>query len=459
MYRFAPGRIRDYAVNAIARYFDFDTLGTNFRTESVAGLTTFLSMAYILFVNPSVLSLASAGPEAEALGMPREAVFTATALAAAFGSLVMGLLARFPIAQAPGMGLNAFFAFSVVLGMGIDWQTALAGTFVSGLIFVALSLSRIRQRIIDAVAPELKHAVAAGIGLFIAFIGLQNAGIVLDDDALLVRLAPLTTPETLLAIFGLAVTLVLMTLRLTSAIFLGMVATATAGIVTGLIDLPDHIVGQVPDVTPVAGVALTRLDELFTANMLVVIATMLFVDFFDSAGTLMGVARQAGLIRDNRLPRAGRALFADALATTASGLIGTSSTTAYIESASGVAAGGRSGFTAVVVGVLFLLALFFSPLLAVVTSAVTAPALIVVGVLMCASLKQIDWERFETAAPAFVTVLMMPLTYSIATGIALGFIVYPLTMAAAGRARDINPLMYALAVVFLGYFVFLRPAG
>jgi len=442
-------------VNAIARYFDFDTLGTNWRTESVAGLTTFLSMAYILFVNPAVLSLASV-PDAAGLGMPRDAVFTATAVAAAFGSLVMGLLARYPIAQAPGMGLNAFFAFSVVLGMGIEWQTALAGTFVSGLIFMALTISRLRERVINAIPNELKHAVAAGIGLFIAFIGLTNAGIIVNDDALLVGLAPLTDPQTLLAIFGLIVTVILMTLRLSSAIFLGMAITAIVGMLTGLIALPDQIISPVPDISPVAGAAISRLPDLFTPQMAVVIGTMLFVDFFDSAGTLMGVARQAGLIRDNKLPRAGRALFADALATTASGLIGTSSTTAYIESASGVAAGGRSGFTAVVVGVLFLLALFFSPLLAVVTQAVTAPALIVVGVLMAASLRHIAWDRFETAVPAFLTVLLMPLTYSIATGIALGFIVYPITMTAARRHREIHPLMLVLAVIFLGYFVFLR---
>jgi len=440
-------------VNAIARYFDFDTLGTNFRTECVAGLTTFLSMAYILFVNPSVLSLAAIP---DVTGMPRDAVFTATALAAAFGSLVMGLLARFPIAQAPGMGLNAFFAFSVVLGMGIPWETALAGTFVSGVIFMALSLSTLREKIIDAIPSDLKHAVAAGVGLFIAFIGLTNAGIIVNNDALLVGLAPLSEPHTLLALFGLAVTVVLMTLGLSSAIFVGMVATSIVGMLTGLIGLPEHIIGRVPDVSPVAGAAISHLPDVFTPHMLVVVATMLFVDFFDSAGTLMGVARQAGLIRDNKLPRVGRALFADALATTVSGLIGTSSTTAYIESASGVAAGGRSGFTAVVVSVLFVAALFFSPLLAVVTEAVTAPALIVVGVLMASSLKHVDWERFEIAVPAFLTVLLMPLTYSIATGIAIGFIAYPITLLAARRTREIHPLMVGLAVVFLIYFVFLR---
>ncbi|WP_353248726.1 NCS2 family permease [Salinisphaera sp. T31B1] len=439
----------------MARYFEFDTLATDFRTETVAGLTTFLSMAYILFVNPAVLSLASV-PDAAGLGMPRDAVFTATAIAAAFGSLVMGLLARFPIAQAPGMGLNAFFAFSVVLGMGIPWQTALAGTFVSGVVFMALSVSRLREKIIDAIPADLKHAVAAGVGLFIAFIGLTSAGIIVNDDAVLVSLAPLTDPHTLLAIFGLIVTVVLMTLGLTSAIFVGMVATSILGLATGQIALPEHVVGRVPDIGPVAGAAISHLPDVFTPHMLVVVATMLFVDFFDSAGTLMGVARQAGLIRDNKLPRAGRALFADALATTASGLIGTSSTTAYIESASGVAAGGRSGFTAVVVGLLFLAALFFSPLLAVVTEAVTSPALIVVGVLMAASLRHVDWERFEIAVPAFLTALLMPLTYSIATGIAIGFIAYPITMIAAGRRREIHPLMAALAVVFLIYFAFLR---
>jgi len=419
----------------------------------MAGLTTFLAMAYILFVNPNVLSLASVDVE---IGMPREAVFVATALAAAFGCLVMGIVARYPVGLAPGMGINAFFAYTVVLEMGIPWQTALSGTLVSGVLFLLLSLSGLRERVINAIPAELKHAVAAGIGLFIAFIGLQNAGIIVRNDAVLVTLAPLTEGSTLLALFGLAVTAMLIARGFRTGIFLGMVATATVGVLTGLIDLPGRLVAPVPDLSPTFGVALMDLGDLWRWEMGVVVLTMLFVDFFDTTGTLMGVANQAGLVRENRLPRAGRALSADALATVFGSLVGTSSTTSYIESAAGVAAGGRSGFTAVVVGVLFLVALLFSPLLGVVTAAVTAPALIVVGGLMVTALKDVPWSRAEIGIPVFLTMLMMPLTYSIANGIAVGFIAYGLTMLAAGRWREVHPVMAALILIFFVYFAFLR---
>jgi AGZA family xanthine/uracil permease-like MFS transporter len=443
-------------VNRIARYFEFEQLGTSFRRECLAGLTTFLAMAYILFVNPAVLSLSDVGGEAAALGMPRDAVFTATALAAALGCLMMGIIARYPIALAPGMGLNAFFAYTVVLGMGIPWQTALCGTIISGCVFLLLSVTGARERVVNAIPLELKHAVAAGVGLFIAFIGLQNAGIIVDDDVLLVSLGPFESAGTLLAVFGVVVTVILLSLGVRSGIFLGMVATAAAGLVSGQISPPERLVGAVPGIGETFGVAFTRFEELLSWDMTVVILTMLFVDFFDTTGTIMAVANQAGLTRDNRLPRAGRALSMDAAATLISGIIGTSSTTSYIESASGVAAGGRSGFTAVVVGLLFLAALWFSPLLAVVTSAVTAPALIVVGGLMVASLKDIAWDRFEIALPAFLTMLMMPLTFSVATGIAIGFMMYALSMVAARRGSEVHPVMYVLAVLFLLYLAFLQ---
>ena len=443
-------------MNRIARYFEFEQLGTNFRRECLAGLTTFLAMAYILFVNPAVLSLSDVGGDAAALGMPRDAVFTATALAAAFGCLLMGIVARYPIALAPGMGLNAFFAYTVILGMGIPWQTALCGTIISGCVFLLLSVTGARERVVNAIPLELKHAVAAGVGLFIAFIGLQNAGIIVDNEVLLVSLGPFESGGTLLAIFGVVVTVVLLSLGIRSGIFLGMVATAVVGLVSGQISPPDRLVGAVPGIGETFGVALTHFGELLSWDMAVVILTMLFVDFFDTTGTIMAVANQAGLTRNNRLPRAGRALSMDAVATLFSGIIGTSSTTSYIESASGVAAGGRSGFTAVVVGLLFLAALWFSPLLAVVTSAVTAPALIVVGGLMVASLKDIAWDRFEIALPAFLTMLMMPLTFSVATGIAIGFMMYALSMLAARRGSEVHPVMYVLAVLFLLYLAFLQ---
>ncbi|MBO9131442.1 NCS2 family permease [Bacillus sp. 165] len=438
------------------RYFQFDELGTNYKTEFIAGLTTFLSMAYILFVNPATLALSTIPDLPKGMGMDAGAVFVATALAAAIGSLIMGIFARYPIALAPGMGVNAFFSYTVILTMGIPWQTAIAGTLVSGLLFIVLTASGIREKIINAIPAELKFAVAAGIGLFIAFIGFQNAGIIVKNDAVLVGLGDLTKGSTLLAIFGVVVTVILMTRKVNGAVFFGMVITAVAGIVTGLIDTPDSVVGAVPSLEPTFGVALQHIGDIFSLKMLVVILTFFFIDFFDTAGTLVAVANQAGLMKNNKLPRAGKALSADAFATVIGAILGTSTTTSYIESSAGVAAGGRSGFMAVVTAGFFLLAIFFSPLLGVVTPAVTAPALIIVGVLMVSSLGEIDWKKFEVAVPAFFTVIAMPLTYSIATGIAIGFIFYPITMVVKGRSKEVHPIMYVMAVLFVLYFVFVR---
>ncbi|MUK88472.1 NCS2 family permease [Ornithinibacillus sp. L9] len=428
------------------KYFQFEELGTNYRKEFMAGLTTFLAMAYILFVNADLLS---------ATGMDQGAVFTATAIAAAVGSLFMGIIAKYPIALAPGMGLNAFFAFTVVIGYGIPWETALAGVLASGLIFIVLTLSGIREKIINAIPANLKKAVGAGIGLFIAFVGLQSAGIVVGDEATLVVLGDLTSPTVLLAVFGLVTSVILLTFGVKAGIFYGMILTTLAGIIFGLTEL-NGIVGSVPSVAPTFGQAFLHFGDIFTLEMLVVILTFLFVDFFDTAGTLVAVASQAGLVKDNKLPRAGKALFADSAATVVGATVGTSTTTSYVESTAGVGVGGRSGFTAVVTAGFFLLALFFSPLLSVVTSEVTAPALIIVGVLMASALKDIEWDQFETAVPAFLTIIMMPLTYSIATGIALGFIFYPITMVIKGRAKEIHPIMYGLFIVFVLYFVFLN---
>ena len=430
------------------KYFQFEELGTNYRREILGGLTTFLSMAYILAVNPGMLSEA---------GMDYNAVFVATALAAAVGSLFMGIIAKYPIALAPGMGLNAFFAFSVVLGMGMPWQTALTGVLFSGLIFIVLSLSGIRETIINAIPAQLKYVVGAGIGLFIAYVGLQSAGIIVDG-ATLTGLGNITSGATLLAVFGVVVTAILMAKKISGGIFYGMVITAVVGMIFGLVKLPGAIISPIPDVSPTFGAAFQAfLDPgaLLNLDFLVVVLTFLFVDFFDTAGTLMAVAGQAGLVKDNKLPRAGNALLADSLATVTGAIFGTSTTTSYVESTAGVAAGARTGFASVVTGVLFLLALFFSPVLAVVTSAVTAPALIIVGALMVSSLKNIEWDKIEIAIPAFLVLIFMPLSYSIATGIAVGFIFYPITMIVAGRAKEIHPIMYGLFVIFLCYFIFL----
>lgn len=423
-------------------YFKFKELGTSYRQESVAGLTTFLAMAYILFVNPSLLSAA---------GMDQKAVFVATGLAAAIGTLIMGLWAKYPVALAPGMGINAFFAFTVVIGYGVPWQTALAGTFVSGLIFFILTLTKIRETIINAIPEQLKLAVAAGIGLFIAFLGLQSAGIVADNPDTLVQLGNLRDPETLLAIFGLVVTAFFMIKGFKGGIFYGMVVTAIVGIIFKQVPLPNGIVQGIPSLEPTFGQFAGHLDELFTKDMLIVIFTLLFIDFFDTAGTLVAVTKKAGLLKDGKLPRIGRALSADSVATMVGATLGTSTTTSYVESTAGVSAGGKTGFTSVVTAGLFVLALFFSPLLVVVTSAVTAPALIIVGVLMASSLAEIKWNEFEYAIPAFMTVIMMPLGYSISAGIALGFIFYPLFMVFKGKFKEVHPIMYILFFVFVWY--------
>lgn len=432
------------------KYFMFDELGTNYRREIIGGITTFLAMAYILAVNPGML---------ENAGMDKGAVFVATALAAAVGSLIMGIFAKFPISLAPGMGLNAFFAFTVVGAYGIPWQTGLTGVFFSGVIFIILSLTGIRETVINAIPVQLKYAVSAGIGLFITFVGLQGAGIITKSPATLVTLGTFTGP-TLLAVFGIVLSIILIIKLRSIGIFLGMVITAVVGMITGVIAPPTAVVSAIPSVDSTFMVALKPIfndfDSLLNVKFLVVVLTFLFVDFFDTAGTLMAVATQAGLVKDNKLPRASRALMADALATTIGSLFGTSTTTAYVESTSGVAAGARSGFSAVVTAILFLVALFFSPLLAVVTPAVTAPALVIVGVLMVSSLRLIDWDKFEIAVPAFFTVIMMPLGYSIATGIAIGFVFYPITMLLAGRKKEIHPMMYGLFFVFLAYFIWVR---
>ncbi|MFJ6267901.1 NCS2 family permease [Lysinibacillus xylanilyticus] len=432
------------------KYFMFDELGTNYRREIIGGITTFLAMAYILAVNPGML---------ENAGMDKGAVFVATALAATVGSLIMGIFAKFPISLAPGMGLNAFFAFTVVGAYGIPWQTGLTGVFFSGVIFIILSLTGIRETVINAIPVQLKYAVSAGIGLFITFVGLQGAGIITDSPATLVTLGTFTG-STLLAVFGIVLSIILIIKLRSIGIFLGMVITAIVGMITGVIEPPTAVVSAIPSVDSTFMVALDPIfhdfGSLLNVKFLVVVLTFLFVDFFDTAGTLMAVATQAGLVKDNKLPRASRALMADALATTIGSLFGTSTTTAYVESTSGVAAGARSGFSAVVTAMLFLIALFFSPLLAVVTPAVTAPALVIVGVLMVSSLRLIDWDKFEIAVPAFFTVIMMPLGYSIATGIAIGFVFYPITMLLAGRKKEIHPMMYGLFFVFLAYFIWVR---
>lgn len=441
------------------KYFRFDELNTNYRTEFIAGLTTFLAMAYILFVNPSTLALDGVENLPDGVTrMDKGAVFTATAIAAAVGTLFMGVIARYPIGLAPSMGLNAFFAYTVVLSYEIPWETALSGVLASGIIFIFLTLSGFREKIINAIPANLKLAVGAGIGLFIAFIGFQNSGIIVGNPDTLLALGDIASPTVLLAVFGIIISIIFLTLNIKGGIFYGMLATSIVGMIFGLIVPPSgvsDIVGSVPSVAPTFGQAFLNFGDIFTIEMLVVILTFLFVDFFDTAGTLVAVATQAGLTKDNKLPRAGKALLADSAATVVGASLGTSTTTSFVESTAGVGAGGRTGFTSVVTAGFFILALFFSPLLSVITAEVTAPALIIVGVLMASALKKIEWDKFEVAVPAFFTIIIMPLSYSIATGIAVGFIFYPITMIAKKRAKEIHPVMYGLFVIFILYFVFL----
>ncbi|GLC90273.1 NCS2 family permease [Lysinibacillus piscis] len=435
------------------KYFMFDELGTNYRREFLGGFTTFLAMAYILVVNPMTLTLNSVKDLPDALRMDYGAVFVATAISAAIGCFIMGFLAKYPLALAPGLGLNAFFAYTVVLVNGSPWQHALAAVFISGVFFLLLTLTGLREKLINAIPMELKLAVGAGIGLFIAFIGMQNAEIIVNNNATLVGIGDLRDPKVLLAIFGIIVTVILMVRGVKGGVFYGMVITSIVGMITGLVDLPTKVMDTPPSIAPTFGALFSAFSDpsFYTLSMLSVILTFLFVDFFDNAGTLMAVANQAGLVKNNRLPRAGKALISDSIATIIGSIFGTSTITSYVESSSGVAAGARSGFASIVTGCLFLLALFFAPLLGVITSAVTAPALIIVGVLMVASLGQISWNRFEIAVPSFLTMIMMPLTYSIATGIAVGFVFYPLTMVIKGKAKEVSPIMYVFGVIFLLY--------
>ena len=441
------------------KYFKFEKHKTNYKKEILGGLTTFLSMAYILAVNPQVLSLAGVKGVSENMKMDQGAIFVATALAAFVGSLFMGLIARYPIALAPGMGLNAFFAFTVVLTMGIPWQVGLTGVLFSGVVFAILTMTGLRETIINAIPYQMKMAVSAGIGLFITFVGLQSSGIITNNDSTLVTLGHITDGPVLLTIFGIIITVILYAVRVPGAIFIGMVLTSILGMLTGLIHTPSGIVGKVPSIEPTFGAAFEAFKDpgqLFTVQFLIVILTFLFIDFFDTAGTLVAVATQAGMMKNNKLPRAGRALFSDSLATIVGSIFGTTTTTSYIESTSGVAVGARTGFASVVTGFCFLLAIFFSPLMEVVTSAVTTPALVVVGVLMAANFAEIDWKKFEVAVPAFITIIMMPLSYSIATGIACGFIFYPITMLISKRHKEVHPIMYALMILLILYFVFVH---
>ncbi|MGX4762965.1 NCS2 family permease [Holzapfeliella sp. JNUCC 72] len=427
-------------MDKVKSYFMFDKFNTSWQTEIIAGLTTFISMSYILFLNPNVLGDA---------GMDKGAVFTATALASALGCILMGVFARYPFASAPALGVNAFFAYTVVIGMKIPWETALAGVFIASILFILITVFKLREKIIDAIPANIKQAISAGIGMFIAFIGLKNGGLIQKSDSTLVALGSLNVPATWITIFGLLVTVILMVRNVKGAVFIGMVLSAILGMATGLIALPSSIVATPPSLAPTFGVALAHVGNINTLQLAIVVLTFLLVTFFDTAGTLVGLAEQAGFMKNNKMPRVGSALMSDSVAMLVGSLLGTSPVGAYVESSAGIAAKGRTGIVAIVAGFMFILSLFFSPLLAVIINQVTAPALIIVGTLMASSLAKIEWDKFEIAVPAFLIIIGMPLTYSISDGLALGMVVYPFTMLAAKRGKEVSPIMYGLAVVFM----------
>lgn len=425
-------------------YFRLSENKTDLRTELMAGLTTFLTMAYIIFVNPDILAKA---------GMDKGALFTATCLAAAFGSILMGVYANYPVALAPGMGLNAYFAFGVVLGVKLPWQVALGAVFLSGVLALALSLSPLREYVVNAIPKSLKMAISAGIGLFLGIIALENAKVIVAHPATLVTLGDIRAPTVLLAALGFVLMVALDYRRVPGAIIIAILAVAVVGMLTGL----SPFLG-VADVPPSLAPSFFQLDigGALGLGALAIVFTFFFVDFFDTTGTLVGVAHRAGMLdKDGRLPRLRKALVADSCASIAAAVLGTSSTTSYIESAAGVKAGGRTGLMAVMVGVLFLLSLFVAPLALSIPSYATAPALLFVACLMARGLTEVDWEDVTEYAPAVVCALTMPLTYSIAHGIAFGFITYAAAKIIAGRPKDVHPAVLVVAALFLVKFALL----
>jgi AGZA family xanthine/uracil permease-like MFS transporter len=423
----------------LKKLFGFDPAKTTIRTEIVAGITTFLTMSYILAVNPAMFG--------ELDGMPIGSVFTSTALAAIVGCLAMAFIGKLPFGLAPGMGLNAFFVYSVCMGMGYSWQFALTAVLIEGLIFIVLTLTNVREAIVDAIPMSLRNAIGAGIGLFIAFIGLKSAGVVVADGATLVALGDITSGSALLAFIGLIITGFLYARNVPGAILIGIIITMLIGIPLGVTEFKGVV--SVPEsISPIF--CQFEFDKIFSVDMLVVVFTFFFIDMFDTVGTLVGVCTKAKMIDEKgNIHRVKQAFMADSIATTVGAILGTSTTTTYVESAAGVAQGGRSGLTALIVGGCFVVALFFSPLFLSIPSAATAPALIIVGLLMMEQVKNIPFDDFSESIPAFVCMIMMPLTYSISNGILIGMITYVLMNMICGKFKKLSPAIYILAVLFI----------
>ena len=431
----------------LKKLFGFDSTKTTIRTEILAGITTFLTMSYILAVNPDIFSAIKDNP------MPAGAVFTATALAAIIGCLAMAFIGKLPFGLAPGMGLNAFFVFTVCNAMGYSWQFALTAVFIEGIIFIILTVTNLRTAIVNAIPANLRYAIGCGIGLFIAFVGLQKGGVIVDDGATLVNLGDVTSGAALLTIIGLFLTGFLYAKKVRGALLLGILLTTLIGIPMGVTDFKG-VVSTPESIAPIF--CQFEWDQIFTLDMLVVVFTFLFIDIFDTIGTLIGVCTRANLVDKNgKIERINQAFMADAIATTAGAMLGTSTTTTYVESAAGVDQGGRSGLTAFAVGCCFAVTLFFSPLFLSIPSSATAPVLILVGLLMIEPIKKIPFNEFTESIPAFICIIMMPLTYSISHGILLGMISYVAINILCGKFKNITIMMYVLAVLFILKYIFL----
>lgn len=432
-------------MDTLNRVFHLEDAHTTVKRELIAALTTFVSLSYILFVNPNIL---------HAAGIDKGAAFTVTAVATAVGCFLMGFIANYPVALAPTLGSAAFFAYNVVIGMHINWQTALAAVLVASFLFILITVLKLREMVVNAIPADMKYAISAGIGLFIAFIGLQNGKLIVNNSSSLVGLGSFNNPQVWITLFGLVLTIILMAARVPGSIFIGMIVTAIFGIIIGQIPMPHEIISGAPSMAPTFGHAAFHIADTNTPQLFMVVLTFLLVTFFDTAGTLIGMTQQAGMVDDNgKIPGLGRAFLSDSLAMVEGALMGTAPLGTSVESSAGIAMGGRTGLTAIFVGIFFLISMIFSPLLAVIPTTVTAPALVIVGVLMAGNLKYINWDRFEVAVPAFLTVVGMPLTYSISDGLALGMIAYPITMIAARRHKEVSPMMYVLFFIFIIFFL------
>lgn len=433
--------------NFLDNFFKLKENNTNVKTEFIAGITTFMTMAYILIVNPSILAAA---------GMDSGAVFTATALSAIIATLVMGLYAKLPFAQAPGMGLNAFFAYNVVLSMGYSYQFALTAVLLEGLIFVLLTVFNVREVIVDSIPVNIKRAISVGIGLFIALLGLEGAGVVVHpaDGGTIVALGNITSGTGLLAIIGIVITGILVARKVKGALFLGMIITAVIGIPMGIIDMPNKIFSMPPSIS--STFMQFEWSNIFSIDMAIALFTLLFMDMFDTIGTLVGVATKANMLdKDGKVPNIKKALLADAVGTTVGACLGTSTVSTFVESAAGVAEGGRTGLTALSTAFMFFLALFLSPVFGVITSAVTASVLVVVGLFMIENIKELNLEDYTEAIPAFLTIIMMPFAYSISDGIVFGVVSYIILKVFTGRWKEVTWPTVIVGIIFIMKFIFI----